>query len=329
MKDVSIETNLTNLKNHQKFNQIKRLIDDFFQKEKFTQIDVPLLSPVLIPESYLEIFKADNFYLIPSPELYLKRLMVAGLGDCYFLGKAFRNNEPREVKHSHEFTILEFYRLNKDYFDIITDVMNLLSFIAKKLYGKKEIIYQGKKINLNKFEKITVADAFKKYTGITDIFNHKEFFKQAKAKGYRIDNMNYTDLWSQIYGLSIEPHLGKNGLPTFIYEYPRELAATAQFNKEKNVSERLEFYIDGIELGNCGNASTDKTNIAEHKKRMARDIKIRKENNMKYIKPDFKFIDVLQKLPPCAGIAIGVDRLAMLFANLLSIHDLQLIQIEK
>ncbi len=327
MKDVSIETNLTNLKNHQKFNQIKRLIDDFFQKEKFTQIDVPLLSPVLIPESYLEIFKTDNFYLIPSPELYLKRLMVAGLGDCYFLGKAFRNNEPREVKHSHEFTILEFYRLNKDYFDIITDVMNLLSFIAKKLYGKKEIIYQGKKINLNKFEKITVADAFKKYTGITDIFNHKEFFKQAKAKGYRIDNMNYTDLWSQIYGLSIEPHLGKNGLPTFIYEYPRELAAITQFDEERNVAQRFEFYIEGIELGNCGNEATENTNIKEHQNRFKNDIKIRKKLKMNYIKPDYEFIDVLSKLPPSAGIAIGIDRLIMLFANLTSIQDLQVINI--
>lgn len=321
---MQIKSNISNLKNHQKFLAVKKLINEFFETEKFSQIDVPLLSPVLIPESYLEVFKTDNFYLLPSPELFLKRLMVQGLGDCYFLGKAFRNNEPLEIKHSHEFTILEFYRINKNYFDIVADVMNLLRFIAKK----DEIIYQNKTISLKDYEKITVAEAFKKYADIDDIFDHDKFFARALELGYRIDNMNYTDLWSQIYGLTVEPHLGKNGLPTFIYEYPRELAATAQFNEEKNVSERLEFYIDGIELGNCGNASTDKTNIEEHKTRMQKDIEIRKENKMKYIEPDLEFIDVLQKLPPCAGIAIGVDRLAMIFADLLSIQDLQLIQFE-
>ena len=333
---MKIETKIDNLKNHKLLVKLMRSIDNFLQEEEFLKIDVPLLSPALIPESYLEFFETKNvyyeekqrLYLIPSPELFLKRLMVQGAGNCYYLGKSFRNNEPIEIKHSYEFTMLEFYRVNGDYFNIVDDVMNLLRFLAKEIYGKAEIDYQGKKVNFEKFEKITVAEAFNKYAGITDIFDHKSFFEQAKNKGYRIDGLDYTDVWSQVYGIEVEPNLGKNGMPTIIFEYPRELAATAQFNKEKNVAERLEFYIEGIELGNCGNAATDKTNMEEHKMRFENDIKIRKKLGMVDCNPDFDFIDVLHNLPRCAGIAIGVDRLAMIFANLKSIQDLRVIQFE-
>ena len=329
---MEIKSQIDNFKNHQIFLEVKRLIGSFLQKNSFLEVDTPLLSPKLIPESYLEIFETENLYsdnkeklyLIPSPELFLKRLIVDGIGNCYSLGKSFRNNEPIEKKHSYEFTMLEFYRINADYFDIAQDVMNLLRFIAKNLYSKEEINYQGKDINLERFEKTTVAEAFKKYAGITDIFDHKVFFKQAKEKGYRVENMDYIDVWSQIYGIEVEPNLGKNGLVTFIYEYPPELAAIIKINK-KNIAERFEFYIEGIELGNCGNEGVI---IEEYKKRFEKDIGTRKKLGLIDYKADYDFIEVLEKLPKCAGIAIGVDRLAMIFADVKSINDLKLISIE-
>lgn len=329
---MEIKSQINNLKNHQIFLEVKRLADIFLQKNGFLKIDTPLLSPKLVPESYLEIFETENLYsdnkeklyLIPSPELFLKRLIVNGIGNCYSLEKSFRNNEPVEKKHSYEFTMLEFYRINADYFDIAQDVMNLIRFIAKNLYGKEQINYQGKDINLEKFEKITVAEAFKKYSGITDIFDHKIFFEQAKEKGYRVKNMDYVDVWSQIYGIEVEPNLGKNGLITFIYEYPPELAAITKIN-ERNIAERFEFYIEGIELGNCGNEGVI---IEEYKKRFEKDISIRQRLGLINYKVDNEFIEVLEKLPKCAGIAIGVDRLAMIFADVKNINDLKMIVIE-
>ena len=329
---MEIKSQINNLKNHQIFLEVKRLADIFLQKNGFLKIDVPLLSPKLVPESYLEIFETENLYsdnkeklyLIPSPELFLKRLIVNGIGNCYSLEKSFRNNEPVEKKHSYEFTMLEFYRINADYFDIAQDVMNLIRFIAKNLYGKEQINYQGKDINLEKFEKITVAEAFKKYSGITDIFDHKIFFEKAKEKGYRVENMDYIDVWSQIYGIEVEPNLGKNGLITFIYEYPPELAAITKIN-ERNIAERFEFYIEGIELGNCGNEGVI---IEEYKKRFEKDISIRQKLGLINYKVDNEFIEVLEKLPKCAGIAIGFDRLAMIFADVKNINDLKMIAIE-
>ncbi|HPT66293.1 MAG TPA: hypothetical protein PK257_03230 [Candidatus Woesebacteria bacterium] len=329
---MEIKSQINNLKNHRIFLEVKRLIGVFLQKEGFQEVDTPLLSPKLIPESYLEIFETENLYsdkkeklyLIPSPELFLKRLIVDEIGDCYALVKSFRNNEPVEKKHSYEFTMLEFYRLKADYFDIAEDVMNLIRFISKNLYGQEKIKYQNKTIDLEKFEKITVAEAFKKYAGITDIFNHKVFFEQAKEKGYRVKNMDYVDVWSQIYGIEIEKKLGKNGLVTFIYEYPPELAAITKIN-ERNIAERFEFYIEGIELGNCGNEGVI---IKEYRERFYKDIDIRKKLGLIDYKSDDDFIKILEKLPKCSGIAIGVDRLAMIFAGVKSINELKLISIE-
>ena len=220
--------------------------------------------------------------------------------------------------------MLEFYRVDADYFDIVEDVMNLLRFISKNLYGEERIKYQGRIIDLNKFEKIKVAEAFKKYAGIEDIFNQQKFFEEAKNKGYKVENLDYVDLWSQIYGIEVEPNLGKNGLVTFIYEYPPELAAVVKINKN-NKAERFEFYIEGIELGNCGNEGVF---IEEYKERFEKDIKTRQRLGLIDYKPDREFIEILEKLPKCAGIAIGMDRLAMVFADVKNINDLKIISIE-
>lgn len=329
---MEIKSRIANLQNHQIFVKVKRLIDEYFQNNGFLAVDTPLLSPQLIPESYLEVFETENLYsenkeklyLTPSPELFLKRLIAAGIGNCYSLGKSFRNKEPVERKHSYEFTMLEFYRVDADYFKIAEDIMGLLSFMANKFFGKNEINYQDKIISFDNYEKITVAEAFNKYAGINDIFDNQNFFSEAKAKGYRVDGLDYTDVWSQIYGIEVEPNLGKNGQVTFIYEYPPELAAITKIN-ENNRAERFEFYIDGIELGNCGNEGVV---IDEYQKRFKKDIETRQKLGLIKYEPDWEFIEILKQLPKCAGIAIGVDRLAMIFANLKSINDLKLILIE-
>lgn len=333
---MKIQTSIQNLNRHRQYTKMKELIHEFLQKEFYTQIDVPVLSPILIPESYLEVFETEftymdkkkKLYLTPSPELFLKRLMVSGLGSCYALTKAFRNSEPHTSRHSPEFTILEFYKVNSDYMDLATDVINLFRHIAQNLLKTDSIMFRGKTIELDKWEKITVSEAFKKYAGIDSVLDNKEFFVQAKQKGYIVEGFSYADVWSQIYTQEIEPHLGKNGRPTMIYEYPKELAATAQFNAEKNIAERLEVYIEGIELGNCGNAATQAADWDDFERRFKEEDTIRKKTGKIQHPPDAEFVSVLKQLPQCAGIAIGVERLAMIFTDAQSIEELQLIHLE-
>jgi elongation factor P--(R)-beta-lysine ligase len=332
-----ISTHLANLENHRKYIKMLSLIESFFEEKGYDRISLPLLSPVLIPESYLEVFKTDfiyptrrdPLYLTPSPELFLKRLLVQGLGNCYSLDKSFRNSEPSTAKHSHEFMMLEFYKVNGDYLEVAEIVLELMRYVSQAFFGQNTFVYNDKSVDLAHWEKITVAEAFLKYAGINSIFDHELFFKDAQKKGYSIEGHNYTDMWSQIYSFEVEPFLGTTGKPTLIYEYPRELAATAQFDEKKNCAERLELYIEGIELGNCGNAGTVNTNIEEHTRRFKKDIETRRENGMEEHPPDTEFLTILSTLPKCAGIALGVERLAMLFCNLRSINGLHVIQVEK
>lgn len=306
------------------------------EKKGYTQVDVPVLSPSLIPESYLEVFetefyfsnKKEKLYLTPSPELFLKRLIAKGIGNCYAMTKSFRNSEPFSSRHASEFTLLEFYKVKADYMDIAKDTLEMMRSIAQTLYGKNEITYQNKKVSFAKWEKITVTEAFDQYAGISNVLDEERFLHDAKQKGYVVDGFSYVDLWSQIYTQDVEPYLGVNGFPTIIYEYPPQLAATAQLDTKKGVVERLEFYIEGIELGNCGNASTKTTNRKDEEKRMDTEIELRKKMGKISYKADKEFVDVLLHMPACAGIAIGLERLGMVFTNVNTIRDLKLVYIE-
>ena len=333
---MKITTYPTHLANHQQFLRIKQLIDEFLPTLQYTKVEVPLLSPVLLPESYLDIFttayryfqKPHELYLTPSSELFLKRLLASGIGSCYTLDQVFRNSEPTVYKHNFEFTMLELYKVNADYFQIAEDTLGLLRFIARKFFGKPELEYQGKRVQFERFEKITVAEAFQKYAGMADIFSHQKFFAAAKAKGYRVEkNYSYVDLWSEIYSLAVEPHLGMNGQVTLIYDYPKELAAMVNYNPEKGVAERLEIYIGGVELGNCGNETSSKGIRTQFEQRFTEEIQERKRLGKAEYAVDWEFLGVLEQLPKTAGIAIGVDRLAMLFCDVRSIEELKVVGI--
>jgi len=331
---MKIHTTVDNLPYYKKFLQIEESVNYFLKNNGYLKIDLPVLLPALIPESYLEIFetkfmflnKNENLYLTPSPELLLKRLLSANIGDCYYLGKSFRNSDPSAPLHSFEFTMLELYKMGANYMDIADIVLEMLRFISYRVNKNKlEITYQGKKISLIKWERLTVAQAFKKYAQIneTELFNHKLFIKKAKAKNYRVDGFTYEDLWSQIYTSEVEPHLGNHGYPTLIYDYPKEFAALAKLNKDGLTTQRFEFYIAGIELGDC---YTELTDWIEQDKRFKIEEKKRIKDG-KIIHPiDRGFIDTLKKgLDDCAGIAIGFERLAIIFADVKSIDKLKLI----
>ena len=253
----------------------------------------------------------------------MKRLLAYGVGSCYYLGKSFRNGELPSNLHSPEFVMLEYYKADADYMDIAKELLKMLQYIVR---GKK-IKYLGKKISLAKWEKITVAEAFKKYSGINEkeLFDHKLFLAAAKKKGYKVTGFSYEDVWSQIYSQEIEPNLGVNGCPTLIYDYPKEFAVCAKSNKDGKTVQRFEFYIEGVELGDC---YTELTDWKEQEKRMNEE-QLKRKKLKKITHPvDREYVAALKYgLPECSGIAIGFERLAMIFTNADSINKLRLINI--
>lgn len=331
---MKITTNIKDLDLYKKKLIIERRLEDFLCNAGYLKIDLPVLSPSLIPESYLEIFETEfnyfdkkaKLYLIPSPELFLKRLLFMGMGHCYFFGKSFRNSEPNSKYHSIEFTMLEYYRVNADYMDIAEELLNLLRYING---GHNSFIYQGIKISLAKWEMLTVAEAFLKYAGIpaSILLNKNKFLKKSEEKGYDIKGFTYQDVFSQIYTQEVEPHLGMNGCPTVIYDYPKEFAALAKLNKDKKTAQRFEFYIAGIELGDCYSELIEEKELIE---RFKIEDQKRKEQDRIIHPVDNGLLHAIKykSFETCSGIAIGFDRLAMIFTNAASIQQLKLINVE-
>ncbi len=342
---MKIKTQVENLANYKKYLQVEQAINDFLQKEDYLKLDLPVLAPTLIPESYLEVFETsfnflnvkEKLYLTPSPELFIKRLLGQGIKSCYYLGKAFRNCEQNSDMHSFEFRMFEYYKVGASYMDIADELLKLLCFINHKIKTQNSKVktktqnlklkYQNIDISLERWEKITVAEAFEKYAKIfeKELFDHQLFLKKVEKKGYKTKGFDYEDVWSQVYAAEVEPFLGKNGYPTLIYDYPKEFAALAKLNPDGKTAQRFEFYIAGVELGDC---YTELTDWKEQALRFKTEDLTRKKNKKISHPVDKEFIDALKYgLPDCAGIAIGFERLVMIFSNAKSIQDLKLISI--
>lgn len=326
---MKIKSEIKNLDRYKKYLAIEEKVNKFLKNRGYLKIDLPILSPALIPEAYLEIFeteflyfnKKEKLYLTPSPELFLKRLLAYGIGDCYYLGKSFRNSDPPSTLHSFEFTMLEFYKMGVSYMDIAEEVLLMLRSISPK------IVYQGKSVAFDKWEKISVAEAFSKYCGISDkeLFNEKLFINRAREKNYQTDGFSYEDIWSQVYTSEVEPNLGKGGSPTLIYDYPKQFASLAKLNSDGTTAQRFEFYIEGVEIGDC---YTELVDWKEQNKRFNEENDKRKKTKKINHPIDKGFIEALQYgLKPVSGIAIGFERLAMIFTNSQSISQLKLINI--
>ena len=334
---MKIQTNVNNLKNYRVYLQIEKAVHEFMQKNNYLKVDLPVLSPALIPESYLEVFetefdyfnKKEKLYLTPSPEIFLKRLLVAGIGNCYYLGRAFRNSEPNSDWHSPEFTMLEFYKVGINYLQMADEVLKLLRYIDNKIKNPSlaKATEGRQKLKFDRWEKYSVAQAFEKFAKVSkkELFNEKIFFKIAQKKGYNINNACYEDLFSQILATEIEPKLGINGYPTLLYDYPKQMASLAKLNNDEKTAQRCEFYIDGLEIGGF---CTELNDYKEQEKRFFSENLKRKKTKMINHTIDKGFIEALKYgLPFCTGAGIGFERLAMIFANVASIDKLKLINI--
>lgn len=317
-------------------------IREFFKSEGFHEVDTPLLVQSPGTEPYLEVFESElmtpNYqnkkaYLLTSPELSMKKLLSAGMGSIFTICKSFRNGEGLSSFHNPEFSILEWYRVEADYLDMMQDCENLFLFILNKLElnnGNNILKYQNKDYDLSTpWERISVSVAFKKYAGVsqTDMLDKEKIVEIAKEKGYQVNSQTtWEEAYNQILLNEIEPHLGETK-PTILYDYPASQAALSQKKKDDpRFAERFEFFIGGIELGN---AFSELTDADEQKSRMEDDLQQRKDLGKVEYKIDRDFIEALEMgMPRTGGIAVGVDRLVMLFSDSASIKDSLLFPID-
>ena len=316
-------------------------IRTFFFNRSFHEVETPILIARPPAESYLDVFETtlldrnrNSFkaYLSTSPEVPLKKLMVAGLGDCFSITKSFRNMETQSATHNPEFTILEWYRVGADYMEIMKDCEELFLFINNYLLQSVEerattkaqtLSYQGRVVDLSaSWERLTVAQAFAKWAKVNfdDFLQEARARKIAEAKGYKVEtNTTWEELYNQIFLNEVEPNLGK-GKPTILYEFPAAMGALARKKaSDPRFAERFEFYIEGLELGDCYSELTDWKEQEERFEHELRELHRMGKTTYDY---DHDFIEALKVgLPDCSGIAVGVDRLVMLFADTVKIQD--------
>jgi len=307
------------------------LIRTFFKKEEFTEVETPLLVASPDPAPYNEVFETRIFkntsaYLAPSPEFFLKKIIAREKIDKVFqICKSFRNPEEIDPLHNPEFTILEWYRTEANYTDLMKDCEKLINFISKKFflqYPISNIQYQKKIIDITSpWPRISVKEAFGKYANIDlDEFSDLEKAKEiAQKKGYLVEKKtSWEQLYHQIFLNEIEPKFPKDK-PLILFDYPAQLAALAKLKeKDKRYTERFEFYIGGLELGNGYSELTDPV---EQEKRLKADLKERKKTGKKIFDFDRDFVKSLKTMPETAGIAVGVDRLIMLFTDAKTIQE--------
>ncbi len=281
-------------------SKIVFMIRSFFIKKGYVEVDTPVRIPSPAPELYIDAQKSGSWYLQTSPELCMKELLAAGFENIFQISKCFRMDE-RGHKHLPEMNLLEWYCINKDYLFLMEQTEDLFRYIATELNGGNKLNYQNSEIDLSQpFDRITVRNSFDLYGSMS------------------MDEALAEDKFDEILGLEIEPKLGQ-GKPVFLYNYPKEMGALARINKEdSSVAERFELYISGLEL--C-NAFSELTDAKEQRERFNETISEREDLGKDIYPMAEKFLSILPLMPEAAGIALGVERLLMLFTDSKTIDD--------
>jgi len=318
--------------------KIIALIRDFFYKEGFLEVETPSMVAFPGMEPYLDPIKVSlNLLeeknipasLITSPEYAMKKILAGGFSKIFQICKSFRAGEAIDSLHNPEFTILEWYRTRADYKDIMSDFEGLMVYVAEKISDVRfqmsdlKIEYQRSEIDLAPpWERLTMREAFQKYAKINldEALDRESMERVAKEKGYDVyPNDSFDDIFFKIFLSEIEPHLGKNK-PTILMDWPRQMAALSKVKvDDPRYAERFEVYAGGMELGN---AFTELIDSDEQKKRLLEEKELRKKLGKDIYNIDEDFIDALKSgFPPAGGIAVGVDRIVMLFLDTKKIED--------
>jgi len=288
-------------KNLQLRARIIQAIRSFFVDRDYIEVETPIRIPAPAPEAHIDAVESGESFLQASPELCMKRLLSAGIHRIFQICKCFRQGE-RGRLHLPEMTLLEWYRTDSDYFDMMDECEALINSVARRNGSKEEIlIYQGKEIKLTPpWPRISVREAFEKWGSIPlhVVLEHGQF--------------------DEIMVEEIEPNLAQTQ-PVFLYDYPASRAALARLKpQDLRYAERFELYIGGLEI--C-NAFSELTDPVEQRERFEREKETRRKSGKPVYPMPQKFLTALGNMPAAAGNALGIDRLVMLFSDSKQIDD--------
>ena len=274
--------------------RIIQAIRAFFVENGYLEVETPLRIPAPIPEAHIDGFESEGWYLQSSPEICMKRMAAKGYPEIFQICKCFRKEE-RGDRHLTEMTLLEWYTKGFSYKELMAQTAELIQYVALKTGGKSQLTHGNKTIPLAPpWEYITVAQAFETYADIS------------------MDAAMETGSFDEVMAFDIEPRLGQNS-PTFLFDYPAAMGALARLKPhDPSLSERFELYIAGMELANGFSELTDPK---EQRRRFEKEMELRKAAGKPLTPMPCNFLKDLENLPDTAGIALGVDRLVMLFAN--------------
>ncbi len=303
-----------------------RAVRGFFDSRDFYEVETPALQISPGMEPHLHAFRTTllnperdretALYLHTSPEFAMKKLLVAGLPQIYQICHVYRNAEGSRL-HSAEFTMIEWYRAHAGYGDIMEDCVGLLRDVAHAV-GIGAYRYQDSQANpFIEWEKISVCEAFEKYAGFSLLpflppGEGEQGLRQAlHALGlHTAADDGFEDLVLRVLGAIIEPRLGQ-GRPTILYDYPVSMAALSRPKPEDpRFAERFELYVCGVELANAFGELTD---AKIQRERFEADMTLKEKIYGERWPVDEGFLAALDiGMPESGGIALGIDRLAML-----------------
>ncbi len=303
-------------------------IRHFFRKEGFLEVETPILISHADPSPHLNSFKTTlhqmdgsqrTLFLQTSPEFAMKRLVAAGYERIFQITKFFRNGEITDF-HNPEFTGLEWYAIGFDY----TYIMELTEKMVLALWPEGKLHYQGRRIDLSPpWKRISVYEAMEHYTGLKfpAPASYEDLLKACQTLGLSTNpEDSWDDLFFRIFLTYVDPHLGQDE-PTFLYDYPIEMAALARAKKDKPyLAERVELYIGGLELANGYSELNDPLIQTQ---RWLAEVKSRTDSGENCsTTPDPNLINALKwGMADCTGVALGLDRFLMLYLDTTTIQE--------
>jgi len=311
-----------------KRSQILKEIRAYLDEKGFLEVDTPILTPFEIGASARPFYTHHNslnmdMVLRIETELYLKRLIVGGMDRVYEVGRIFRN-EGMDPKHNPEFTSIELYQAFTDFHGMMDLVEELYKRLALKICGSMVIPYQGKQIDMSHWERLTMVEAVKKYSGVdfNDWKSDEDAIASAKEHHVELPEVPTKGaILAEFFDAFVEDKLIQ---PTFIYDYPVEISPLAKRKPDDPAfTERFEYFIDCTEYGN---AFSELNDPIDQKGRFERQVAERKaiEPDCK-AQVDYDYVNALEYgLPPTGGLGFGVDRLVMLLTDSASIRDVLL-----
>ena len=311
-----------------KRSMILRELRHFLDGKGFLEVDTPILTPFEIGASARPFYTHHNtldidMVLRIETELYLKRLIVGGMDRVYEVGRIFRN-EGMDPTHNPKFTSIELYQAYTDFHGMMDLVEEMMKTVAMKVCGTLQISYQGKDIDLSHWERMTMIEAVKKYSGVdfAAISSDEEAIAEAKTHNVELPEIPTKGaILAEFFDAFVEENLIQ---PTFIYDYPVENSPLAKRKpNDPAFTERFEYFINATEFGNAFSELNDPIDQkARFEKQVADRLAVDPASRAQV---DYDYVTALEYgLPPTGGLGFGVDRLVMLLTDSASIRDVLL-----